>query len=79
MTAEEHLPMKRTDAERLYEKYTKLGAKVEFKFDKFGHVEWLEITGKGWDISVSNKALTIHGTPMLIIAEVTIDYLLTGK
>lgn len=74
--------MKRTEAERLYEKYTKLGAKVEFTFDTHGRVEAVNIRSSdkssGWTISISNLALTIIGAP-LPVAEITIDYLLTGK
>jgi hypothetical protein len=71
--------MKRTEAERLYEKYTAIGAAVEFKFDKLGSVESVEIKKGSWTIVVNDFGIRIQGLFSSQAADILVDHLLTGK
>jgi hypothetical protein len=71
--------MKRTEAERLYEKYTTIGAKVEFKFDELGRVEAVEISDGSWRITVEDNCIRIRGMITNLAADTVVDFLLSGK
>jgi hypothetical protein len=71
--------MKRTEADRLYHKYTEIGAAVEFKFNPKGGVEWVDIKKGGWAITVSDDGVRIHGLFTAAAADILVDYLLSGK
>jgi hypothetical protein len=53
--------MKRAEADRLYHKYTEIGAAVEFKFNSNGGVDAVEIKKGGWAITVSDDGVRIQG------------------
>jgi hypothetical protein len=71
--------MKRTEAERLYEKYTAIGAKVEFKFNELGRVESVEISQGRWRITVEDNGVRIQGLMSELAADNLVDFLLSGK
>jgi hypothetical protein len=68
--------MKRTEADRLYHKYTEIGATVEFKFNREGGVDWLDIKKSGWIIIVSDAGVEIRGFFPAGSADILVDYLL---
>jgi hypothetical protein len=71
--------MKRTEAERLYHKYTMIGAKVHFAFNSAGGVDAVQIEGNSWRIRVTDKDVLISGNLTFLEAEPIIDLLLIGK